>query len=107
MGSDETSPVSAHPAGASPFGCEDLLGNVQEWTLTRWGPDRNKTAFPPPYRTDDGRDETAPHTLRELRIHRGGSFRNSADELRATTRGSASPDSRIRWRGFRVVLQVD
>lgn len=108
VGSDETSPVAAHPAGASPFGCEDLLGNVQEWTLTRWGPDRNTSAFPLiPYRPDDGREDTAPHTQRDLRIHRGGSFRNSAAEVHATTRGSASPDSRIRWRGFRVVLQVD
>ncbi len=106
VGSDDTSPVTAHSAGASPSGCEDLLGNVQEWTLTRWGPDRSISTFLPPYRTDDGRDDTAAHTQRDLRIHRGGSFRNSADEVRSTTRGNASPDSRIRWRGFRVAMEI-
>lgn len=28
----ETAPVNAHPSGASPEGCMDLLGNVWEWT---------------------------------------------------------------------------
>lgn len=105
--SDDTSPVTSHPDGASPFGCEDLLGNVQEWTLTRWGPDRETSAFPLPYHSHDERDDIALHTQRDLRIHRGGSFRNSAAELRASSRSSALPDSRIRWRGFRVVLQLD
>ncbi len=104
--SDDTTPVTAHEAGASPFGVADLLGNVQEWTLTRWGPDRNTSAFSVPYRPDDGRDDTASHTQRDLRIHRGGSFRNNAADLRSTTRGNASPDSRIRWRGFRVAMEI-
>ena len=104
--SDDTTPVTAHEAGASPFGVVDLLGNVQEWTLTRWGPDRNMSVFPPPYRPDDGRDDTTSHTQRDLRIHRGGSFRNSPADLRSTTRSNASPDSRIRWRGFRVAMEI-
>lgn len=101
-----TSSVSAHPAGASPYGCQDMLGNVQEWTSTRWGADRERPAFPLPYQINDERDDTAPHTRRDLRIHRGGSFRNSATDLRSTTRGSALPDTRIRWRGFRVAMGI-
>jgi formylglycine-generating enzyme required for sulfatase activity len=29
-----TTAVDAHPAGASPFGIEDLIGNVWQWTLS-------------------------------------------------------------------------
>jgi formylglycine-generating enzyme required for sulfatase activity len=32
QGSASTAPVTAHPEGASIYGCCDLLGNVQEWT---------------------------------------------------------------------------
>lgn len=31
-------PVGAHPAGASAWGLEDLIGNGWEWTSTRFGP---------------------------------------------------------------------
>ncbi len=32
--------VRAHPQGASPYGCEDMLGNVCEWTATLSGGDQ-------------------------------------------------------------------
>jgi formylglycine-generating enzyme required for sulfatase activity len=104
--SDDTTPVTAHPAGESGFGVADLLGNVQEWTLTRWGADRDSPAFPPPYRLGDGRDDTDTPTQRDLRVHRGGSFRSSRDELTVFARGVTPPTSRIPWRGFRVVMVV-
>jgi len=31
-----TTPVDAHPAGASPFGVADLVGNVWQWTAPRY-----------------------------------------------------------------------
>ncbi len=34
LGLRGTAPVTAHPKGASPEGCLDLIGNVWEWTAT-------------------------------------------------------------------------
>lgn len=117
-GSNDTAPVVSQnnqgdpqpnlPQGASPFGCYHMLGNVQEWTSTLWGSDLSKNAFPYPYRADDGREdlEAERHMHRVYRVHRGGSFRDMPAKLRCTMRGAASPDGPIRWRGFRIVLEV-
>ena len=105
--STDTTPVNAYPASAGPTGCQDLLGNVEEWTRTRWGPDRQSAAFLYPYRSDDARNDTSSYSLRDFRIHSGGSFRSNAAHMRATVRDRALPDSRVRWRGFRVVEQLE
>jgi iron(II)-dependent oxidoreductase len=42
-----TAPTEGRPAGRSPYGVEDLLGNLREWTATVFRPY--------PYRSDDGR----------------------------------------------------
>lgn len=107
-GIGDTTPVGAYsPQGDSPCGCADMAGNVQEWTSTLWGSDVKKTAFPYPYQTNDGREDPAAdrHFVRVYRIHRGGSFRDDYLKVRCTARGHSDPDSKIRWRGFRVVLE--
>ncbi|MCB0128611.1 MAG: SUMF1/EgtB/PvdO family nonheme iron enzyme, partial [Caldilineaceae bacterium] len=78
--SNITTVVTAHPAGASPYGCFDMLGNVQEWTSTQ-----------------DGWEE---------RIYRGGSYRSGVDEVRCSARGASSEESRVSWRGFRVTMEI-
>jgi formylglycine-generating enzyme required for sulfatase activity len=106
--SDETTAVTAYPGGASPFGCYDLLGNVQEWTSTLWGSDPKACTFPYPYQAYDGReDPRVSHLHRVYRIHRGGSFRDDSTNLRCSVRGASDVDSKIRWRGFRVVLELE
>jgi iron(II)-dependent oxidoreductase len=106
--SDGTVPVTAHPEGVSPFGCYDMVGNVQEWTSTLWGSNIRENAFPYPYHTNDGREdlEAEKYLHRVYRIYRGGSFRDNWAKLSCTARGQSDPDSKIRWRGFRVVLEV-
>jgi formylglycine-generating enzyme required for sulfatase activity len=40
-----TSPVSAHPAGASPYGVEDMAGNVWQWTHSLMDNGRHLVVF--------------------------------------------------------------
>lgn len=96
-----TTPKAAHPKGASPYGCYDMVGNVQEWTSTIWHSD-----FGYPYRDNDDRDDLNADEYKLRRIHRGGSFRDKQNRLRCSARGYSSPSSKNPWRGFRVVLEV-
>lgn len=40
-----TTPVQAHPAGASPYGVEDLVGNVWQWTASLMDNGRHLVVF--------------------------------------------------------------
>lgn len=106
IASTGTTPVDQFPAGASVDGCLDLLGNVEEWTNTLWGDNLNQSEYPYPYQSDDGREERRPPAVRTYRIHRGGSFRKAASEVRCSARGASSADSTLLWRGFRIVLAI-
>ena len=79
--------VGSYPQGASPFGAQDMAGNVWEWTLTEYGGHSASDL------TDD----------RPL-VLRGGSWFNSPDFARASFRLPSVPFYRVRRGGFRVVL---
>lgn len=99
--------LPARPRSASPYGCCDLLGNVQEWTCTLWG--SQPTAPEYGYRDpEDGRQVLRPEALpaQGRMVHRGGSFKSLPDELRCTARANFSPASAIGWRGLRVVMDI-
>jgi len=98
--SGRISAVDAHPDGVSPFGCMDMLGNTQEWCQTAWGDDPQHSNFPYPYQTMDGRE--AMHAG-DFRIVRGGSYKEDAAALRCSARAFAASQSKVQWRGFRVV----
>jgi formylglycine-generating enzyme required for sulfatase activity len=108
-GSTGTTPVTSHPAGASPYGCEDLLGNVQQWTATLWGTQPGQPGQRYGDRPDGGPAITEPADLpaQARLVHRGGSYRSQPADLRCTARGNATPDSRVAWRGFRVAMEID
>ncbi|MBK6431389.1 formylglycine-generating enzyme family protein [Candidatus Amarolinea dominans] len=94
--------------GGSANRVEDLLGGVQQWTRSLWGSQPTQPDYDYPYNSGDDREITDPqHLPAQARlVHRGGSFKSRPEDLRATARGNALPDSKIAWRGFRVVMQI-
>jgi formylglycine-generating enzyme required for sulfatase activity len=102
-GRDETTPVGAFPAGASPYGLLDMAGNVWEWTRSLWGKDPQKPNFRYPYNPKDGREnlEASPDVFRVLR---GGAFYFDEGLVRCAVRVRDSPSVRYGTIGFRVVV---
>ena len=92
----ESSPVGSFPNGKSPFGMEDMAGNVWEWC----------SDFAQPYR---GRPTINPRgpTTGSKRIYRGGSWKSRFNSLRATTRGSNIPAFACNDLGFRIVCECE
>ena len=101
--------MDAYLANVSPYGCLDMLGNVQEWTCTLWGSQLDAPAYIYPYDPHDGRQVVVPDDLPpQIRlVHRGGSFRSTPDELCCALRGHAGLDSKVAWRGFRVATKIE
>ena len=90
-------PVDTHPAGASAFGVQDLLGNGWEWTSTPFGPLPGFTPFPfyKGYSADffDGRHF----------VMKGGSARTDVSMLRRSFRNWFQPHYPYVYATFRCV----
>lgn len=99
-----TSSVGIFQAGASPYGCYDMAGNVYEWTSSLWGADPWSPSFRYPYQPNDGReDPTAPDTV--YRVLRGGAYYLSNIFTSCTYRDRDLPTNKGRSLGFRVVRE--
>ncbi len=99
-GTGGTMAVGTKPAGASPYGVQDMVGNVGEWVADWYGDS---------YGGLNGRDPEGP-IEGVLRVWRGGSWALSpvvedheASSFRSAKRESADPDSRSPELGFRCV----
>ena len=90
----DTSVVGCFPANA--FGLHDMIGNVWEWTRSRYG------SYP--YRPDDGRDSPEPKDD-DMMVVRGGAWSNHRVNARCACRDWIQPEDRFVLLGFRVVLR--
>ena len=101
-GFNDTCPVGLFPKGQSVWGCQDMTGQVWEWTSTVWGEDMATPTWRYPY-AEDGREQlTAAANLR--RVLRGGCFSSHKEKACCTYRGSLEPSGFWRGNGFRVVV---
>jgi ergothioneine biosynthesis protein EgtB len=89
--------VGTHPAGASAFGVQDVLGNGWEWTRTKFGPLPGFTpmSFYPTYSANffDGKHY----------VMKGGSQRTAACMLRRSFRNWFQPHYPYIYAAFRCV----
>jgi formylglycine-generating enzyme required for sulfatase activity len=91
----KTAPVGSFPDGASPYGVEDMAGNVVEWVATR---------FDEHFR-DVERGSAAHDEAKKLwAITKGGSFQSLPRQLRSAWRARAALRERNDALGFRCAL---
>jgi len=92
----QPSTVGAFPRNESPYGIEDMIGNVWEWCLDRY--DENE------YRNrKDGVENPRGPEKGSARVLRGGSWNNARNNARCSSRHWNAPDSFYYGVGFRLV----
>ncbi len=96
VGTDTTTPVHAHPDGASPYGVFEMAGNVWEWTDTWY------ELYPgsPPNRT------VQRFTGGKVKVVRGGSYSSDIGSARGADRGNKKIDEPGPSLGFRTAQDV-
>ena len=91
---DGPAPVGSFPAGASAWGCHQLLGDVWEWTASDF------TAYPG-FRSFPYREYSEVFFGRDYKVLRGGSWATAPAAVRGTFRNWDHPVRRQIFTGFR------
>lgn len=92
-------PVGVHPAGASAFGVEQLLGDVYEWTSSTFAPYPGFEAFP-------YREYSEVFFDGAWRVLRGGSWAARPNLARRTYRNWDHPNRRQLFAGLRLCWEA-
>jgi ergothioneine biosynthesis protein EgtB len=90
-------PIGAFPAGASVYGCEQLIGDVWEWTTSDYVPYPGfKSEF----------DEYNDKWFVNQKVLRGGSFATQQKHIRSTYRNFFHANERWMTSGFRCARDL-
>ncbi|MDX1991811.1 MAG: SUMF1/EgtB/PvdO family nonheme iron enzyme, partial [bacterium] len=92
-------PWAVQHGAVSWCGAVNLLGNVWEWTSSRWGRNWQTMDYGYPYSLADDRESPDDS---HARVMRGGSWFDAATEAQPTTRARYLPGSRASNIGFRL-----
>jgi formylglycine-generating enzyme required for sulfatase activity len=87
----DTRPVGSYPAGASPYGALDMVGNVWEW-VADWYDQRYYANSP---------HDNPPGGDGKYKVLRGGSFEAGKHSVRVARRHSNDPANSYQGDGFR------
>ena len=90
-----TQPAAAATLPANPFGLQETLGNVREWTCSKFESYASDAAASCSLLGEGARAAV-----------RGGSWQQGAEALAATQREAYEPYRRNAWTGFRVVQDL-
>jgi formylglycine-generating enzyme required for sulfatase activity len=94
-----TTPVGSFPAGISPYGLYDMIGNVWEWCLDRYGFEY--------YRHSPPKNPEGPGRGKERSLRGGAWVNDDTKFLRCASRAFSSQDSSDAFCGFRICLKAD
>jgi formylglycine-generating enzyme required for sulfatase activity len=92
-----TIPVGSKPAGASPYGVQNMAGNVREWVADWYDEDYYARS---PVNSPQGPSSGS------SKVRRGGDWTTDAAYLRAGARSEGDPSMRSNRVGFRCVTLV-
>jgi serine/threonine protein kinase len=93
----DTAATGSCPRGASPYGVQDMAGNVAEWV---------EDVYQGDYYQEAPDQNPAGPSSGSRRVVRGGSWQSTATQVRAASRAAAPPDGSDSATGFRCALSA-